>query len=393
MTPHIEIAQWQAEAIEFRRWMHRHPELGFQEFETQAKVVELLKSYGVDQVHKGFAGTGVIGIIEGKDPNGPSIGLRADMDALPIEEANTFSHKSIYPGKMHACGHDGHTTMLLMAAKYLARYRNFSGKAVLIFQPAEESLGGARHMLNDGVFDRFPLSAVFALHNLPGLAESRFGMRSGAIMAGADRFTITVNGRGGHAAMPHRSRDPLIVATSIYQGIQAVVSRTFDPLEPVVISVTQIHCGQVSNVIEDNAVMNGTFRTFSNATRQELIDRLTTMVPHLAEAFEMKAVIEFGDMSYPPTVNSLSETQYAAEIAKAMNHPGGVEEDCAPLLGAEDFSFFLEEVPGCYAFLGNGAADSPFGAGLHNCSYEFNDNIIPTGAGYFVNLVENWAKR
>lgn len=390
MNPFDKIAEWHAEAVEFRKWMHRHPELGFQEFETQARVVELLKGYGVDQIHTGIAGTGVVGVIEGKLGAGPSIGLRADMDALPIEELNGFAHKSIHPGKMHACGHDGHTTILLMAAKYLAKYRNFAGQAVLIFQPAEESLGGARHMIDDGLLTRFPLSAIFALHNLPGLAESHFAMRPGPVMAGADRFTITVTGKGGHAAFPHQSKDPLLVATSIYQGIQALVSRTFDPLEPVVISVTQIHCGRASNVIEDTAAMNGTFRTFSMATRDQLIQRMETMVPHLAEAFDMRAVLELSEMPYPPTINSSDETRFAAGIAKSMNLPGEVDDNCKPLLGAEDFSFFLEQVPGCYAFLGNGLAGSPFGAGLHNNSYEFNDAIIPTGASYFVNLVENW---
>lgn len=389
MNPINNISRWQDEASQIRQRLHQYPELGFEEVQTSKLVIEYLRQWGIEDIHTGFAKTGVVAVIEGRKGPGPAIGLRADMDALPIVEANTFAHISTIPGKMHACGHDGHTTMLLMAARYLAETRNFFGKAVLIFQPAEEGLGGAQYMINDGLLQRFPLQAIFAIHNLPGLAAGRFALRPGAIMASADRFQIMVNGKGGHAAFPHLSKDPLLVATHIYQGIQALVSRTFDPREPVVISVTQIHCGQTSNVIEDQAYLNGTFRCFSTATRDQVIHRLQTMIPRLAQAFEMTANLELDAMAYPPTINTPAETQYAESVAHSLALTPGVESNCAPLPGAEDFSFFLEKVPGCYAFIGNGAGDNPFAAGLHNNRYEFNDTIIPIGAAYLAKLVED----
>lgn len=382
------LNQWQAEARAIRRRIHRHPELGFEEKATQALVVELLTAYGVDEICTDFAETGVVAVIHGKRGPGRRTGLRADMDALPIDEENTFDHRSGCAGKMHACGHDGHTTMLLMAARYLARYRDFRGSAVLFFQPAEEGVGGAERMIADGALERYPVDACFALHNMPGMPAGRFAFRDGPIMASSDRLFITVRGNSGHAGLPHKTRDPLLVATHIYQGIQGLVSRTFSPLEPVVISVTQIHGGETTNAIADEAHLSGTFRTLSEETRRNVIQRLETLVPNLARAFEMEAEFRLGPVSHPPTVNTPDETALAVRAAGAVAGAEGVDGNTEPLMGSEDFAYFLGRVPGCYGFIGNGDHEPGYSLGLHNKKYDFNDAIIPAGAAYFVTLVQ-----
>ncbi|OIN08532.1 M20 aminoacylase family protein [Oceanisphaera psychrotolerans] len=387
MSPLEQLNEWQSEAQAIRRRIHRHPELGFEERNTQALVVEHLTAYGVDEICTDFAETAVVAVIHGNQGPGKRIGLRADMDALPIDEENTFEHKSGCAGKMHACGHDGHTTMLLMAARYLALHKDFKGTAVLFFQPAEEGVGGAERMIHEGVLERFPVDSCFALHNMPGIPAGQFAFREGPIMASSDRLFITVKGDSGHAGLPHKTRDPLLVATHIYQGIQALVSRTFSPLEPVVISVTQIHGGETTNAIADEAHISGTFRTLAHDTRNNVITRLETLVPNLAKAFEMEAEFRLGPISHPPTVNTPAETAMAVQAATAVAGEAGVDGATEPLMGSEDFAYFLGKVPGCYGFIGNGSNDPGCSVGLHNKRYDFNDSIIPAGAAYFVTLV------
>lgn len=382
-----QLNEWQPEAQAIRRRIHRHPELGFEEHNTQALVVEHLTAYGVDEICTDFAETSVVAVIHGNKGPGKRIGLRADMDALPIDEENTFEYKSGCAGKMHACGHDGHTTMLLMAARYLALHKDFKGTAVLFFQPAEEGVGGAERMINEGVLERFPVDSCFALHNMPGIPAGQFAFREGPIMASSDRLFITVKGDSGHAGLPHKTRDPLLVATHIYQGIQALVSRTFSPLEPVVISVTQIHGGETTNAIADEAHISGTFRTLAHDTRNNVISRLETLVPNLAKAFEMEAEFRLGPVSHPPTVNTPAETARAVQAAVAVAGDTGVDGATEPLMGSEDFAYFLGQVPGCYGFIGNGNNELGCSIGLHNKRYDFNDSIIPAGAAYFVTLV------
>lgn len=382
------LNEWQDDAQTIRRHIHRHPELGFEEKATQALVIKLLTTYGVDEICTEFAETGVVAVIHGNQGPGRRIGLRADMDALPIDEENTFEHRSGCAGKMHACGHDGHTTMLLMAARYLALHRDFKGSAVLFFQPAEEGVGGAERMISEGVLERYPIDSCFALHNLPGIPAGQFAFREGPIMASSDRLFITVRGKSGHAGMPQVSRDPLLVATHIYQGIQGLVSRTFSPLEPVVISVTQIHGGETTNAIADEAYLSGTFRTLNQNTRDNITQRLETLVPNLARAFEMDAEFHLGPVTHPPTVNTPDETVQAVHAASTVVGAEKVKANTQPLMGSEDFAYFLDKVPGCYGFIGNGDHEPGCSLGLHNKKYDFNDTIIPTGAAYFVTLVQ-----
>lgn len=382
-----QFKKWLAEATDIRQKFHSYPELGFQEIQTQQTIVNLLKSYGIEHIDTSFGKTGVVAIIQGNRP-GPSIGLRADMDALPIQENNTFNHKSQIPNQMHGCGHDGHTTMLLMAAKYLALHRDFAGQAVLFFQPAEEGLGGAETMVvTEKVLEHYPVKAVYALHNWPNLPVGSFAFRKKNIMASSDRLFITVKGKSGHAGLPHRSQDPLLVATHIYQGIQGLVSRTFNPLDPVVISITQIHAGQTNNVIADEAKMSGTFRTHSHEVRHDLIQKLQALVENMGKAFNMEASFELGNIHHPVTINTDEETEIA--IMAATNIVGGnnVITDISPMMTAEDFSHFLIHCPGCYGFIGNGT-EPPHNSDLHNSFYDFNDAIIPYGAAYFVEIIQ-----
>ncbi|QXO15745.1 M20 aminoacylase family protein [Vibrio ostreae] len=386
----IEVLQpWVAETISIRHTIHQHPELGFEENHTQALVVAELQKYGVDEICTDFAKTGVVGVIYGQLGDGNTIGLRADMDALPIHEENTFAHRSSHHGKMHACGHDGHTSMLLLAARYLASTRQFRGKVVLIFQPAEEGRGGAETMIADGLLQRFPLDACYALHNMPGLPEGHFAFKTGPIMASSDRLFVTINGQSGHAGLPHTTQDPLLVATHIYQGIQGMVSRRYDPFDPIVVSVTQLHCGETTNAIADQAHMNGTFRTLRQETRDSLVDNLTQLVEYSAKAQGMSAEFKLGPISHPPTVNTPDETALAIKAAQAVVGADKVNPGCEAKLTSEDFAFFLEKVPGCYGFLGNGSGEHGTRCvGLHNKGYDFNDNLLPIGAAYFIQLVE-----
>lgn len=387
-----EIQTWHEEATHIRRAIHAYPELGFEETATQKKVVQLLMKYGVDSIDTSFAKTGVVAIIKGDRP-GPSIGLRADMDALPIMEANTFAHRSGKENVMHACGHDGHTTMLLMAAKYLAKYRDFDGRAVLFFQPAEEGLGGAETMVKkERVLDKYPVDAIYAMHNWPGIPAGNFAVRVGNIMASSDRLFIDIEGKSGHAGLPHLTQDPLLVATHIYQAIQGLVARTFDPVLPVVISVTQIHGGETNNAIAGSARMSGTIRTHSNVVRKDLIQRLDQLVTHIGNAFGMKATFRLGDISHPVTVNTESETLRAITIAEELVGSQRVNRRVKEMMTSEDFAYFLTEVPGCYLFLGNGDCEEHHSIGLHNSTYDFNDQITPIGAAYLVSIVRSYSE-
>ena len=383
------LRSWLAEATTIRRQIHAHPELGFEEINTQKLIIEHLTSYGVDHIDTNFAKTGVVAVINGQQ-DGPSIGLRADMDALPTQESNTFKHASKITNRMHGCGHDGHTTMLLMAAKFLAQHRDFSGQAVLFFQPAEEGLGGAETMVvKDRVFDHYPVDAVYALHNWPGLPVGTFAFRPQNIMASSDRLFINIKGKSGHAGLPHKSQDPLLVATHIYQGIQGLVSRTFNPLDPIVVSITQMHVGQTNNVIADEAKMSGTFRTHSKDVREDLITKLQTLVENMGNAFNMEAHLELGAIHHPVTINTEKETEIAIESAIHIVGKNNVVTNITPQMTAEDFSHFLEHRPGCYGFIGNGT-QAPYNVDLHNSQYDFNDDIIPYGAAYFVEVIRSY---
>jgi hippurate hydrolase len=376
------IAEFHEQMTEWRHDIHAHPELAFEEQRTSDIVARELESFGIE-VHRGLAKTGVVGVL--KNNAGPSIGLRADMDALPIHETNEFEHRSTYDGKMHACGHDGHTAMLLGAAKYLAETRNFKGTIHFIFQPAEEGEGGARVMIEEGLFEKFPCETVYGVHNLPAMETGTFHLRTGPIMAAYDTFEIKVLGRGGHAAMPHQGIDPIVVASQIVTALQSITSRNLDPIESVVISVTQIHGGSTNNVIPDGVWMEGTTRSFKPEIRDWLKPSMQRVVDGVAAAFG--ATVEFDYLRrYPSTINHLAETEIAAKIAAEVVGQERVDTNTPPLMGGEDFSFMLEKVPGCYLFIGNGEGEGA--CMVHNPGYDFNDEILPIGATYFSRLVE-----
>lgn len=397
MTTLPPLTDWQDEFIAIRRDLHQYPELGYEEFRTADKVAELLQSWGIP-IHRGLGETGVVGILQGKQGPGKSIGLRADMDALPMPEQNAFPHKSRHEGKMHACGHDGHTTMLLAAAKYLASHNDFAGTVYFIFQPAEEGLGGAKKMIEDGLFTRFPMDAVFGIHNWPHMPTGHFGLRAGAIMASSNSFAIKVQGKGAHGAMPHLGADPVMAAVHIAQGIQSIVSRNMDPLDQAVVSITQIHAGSADNVIPDTAQIRGTVRTFSTATLDIIEQRLEQISQHSATALGCSAEMIF-TRTYPPTINHADAAQFCADLITDWLGADHLINPVTPSMGAEDFSFMLEQVPGCYLFLGNGDGDhraAGHGLGpcsLHNGSYDFNDNLIPIGATFWVKLATQWLQQ
>ncbi|MGI9400960.1 MAG: M20 aminoacylase family protein [Rhizobiaceae bacterium] len=372
---HDEITAW-------RREFHTMPELLYDVHKTAARVSELLREFGCDDVVEGIGRTGVVGIVEGNGQDGPVIGLRADMDALPIEETSGKPWSSKEKGKMHACGHDGHTAMLLGAAKYLAESRNFSGKVALIFQPAEEGGAGGRAMVDDGLMERFNISEVYGMHNLPGLPVGQFGGRSGAITASTDEFNIVISGKGGHAAFPHMGNDPIVAAGQCITAIQTIVSRNTDPLDSLVVSVTQIHAGSSHNIIPGSVRMNGTIRCFSKETREYAARRLEEIVRGTSEAHGVEADTEILT-GYPVTINHDSQTDSSLKVAVEIAGEQNVDANMAPMLGGEDFSFMLESRPGSFIFMGNG--DTP---GLHNSSYDFNDEAIPHGCSYWVRLVE-----
>ena len=376
-----------------RRDIHAHPELRFEEHRTSDLVAATLQGYGIP-VHRGLGGTGVVGIIRSGSSK-RAIGLRADMDALPMQEVNTFAHRSRFDGRMHACGHDGHTAMLLAAAHHLAANRSFDGSVVLIFQPAEEGGAGARKMIEEGLFDRFACDAVFALHNWPGLPVGHFGVRPGPIMASTNEFQIRVDGQGGHAAMPHLTVDPVLAAAQVVQGLQSVVTRERRPIDAAVLSLTMFHAGSASNVIPDSATLGGTVRTFDDAVTDLIEQRIRRVSQLTAQAHGASADVTFQRV-YPPTVNHPQEAEFAAQLAQDVFGANHVVRNVEPTMAAEDFAFMLRERPGAYLFIGNGDGnhrDAGHGAGpcnLHNAAYDFNDDLIPIGGTFWVRLAERF---
>ncbi len=385
------ITRFQTELQQIRRDIHAHPELAFEEKRTADVVAQKLTEWGVPIV-RGLGGTGVVGIIR----NGSSqraIGLRADMDALPVQEINGFAHVSRHAGKMHACGHDGHTAMLLGAAHYLSQHRHFDGTVYLIFQPAEEGGGGAQRMIDDGLFEKCPMQAVFGMHNWPGLEAGSFGVTPGAMMASSNEFEVVIKGKGAHAAQPHKGCDPIMVAIQIAQAWQTIISRQRNPLDPAVLSITQIHAGSATNVIPDQASLIGTVRTFSMQTLDLIEHNMQQIASHTAAAFD--ATIDFRfHRNYPPLINHAQETSFAIGVMQSVVGADKVNSMVEPTMGAEDFAFMLQQKPGCYVFIGNGDGlhrASGHGLGpcnLHNASYDFNDALLPIGATYWVRLAE-----
>jgi len=378
------IADYKPELTAWRRHLHMHPELAYEEVETAAFVADKLREVGVDEVHEGIGKTGVVAVIRAGTSD-RRIGLRADMDALPIQEATGAPHASIRPGKMHACGHDGHTTMLLGAAKYLAETRNFDGTVYLVFQPAEEGRAGAKAMMDDGLFERFPVADIYGLHNWPAMPTGTFAMCEGPAMAASDEFRITVKGRGCHAAMPHMGLDPVVVSAQIVMGLQCIVSRETDPLDNAVLSVTQIHTGHTFNVVPEEALIVGTVRTFKRDTRDRLQARLAEVATGIAKSFGLEAGVQYR-RGYPPTVNHAREAAIGAAAAALVVGDDRVERNPAPVMGAEDFAFMLEAVPGSYIWMGSGEGETP--ALLHSQYYDFNDEALPLGVSYWAKLVE-----
>ncbi len=373
------IADYAEEMTGWRRHLHAHPELRFECHQTAAFVVEQLRAFGVDEIHEGIAKTGVVAIIDGQG-TGRTIGLRADMDALPMDEVTGLDYASTVKGAMHACGHDGHTVMLLGAAKYLAETRNFAGRVALIFQPAEEGGGGAEVMVQEGILDRFEIAEVYALHNAPGTPVGAFYTTPGPIMAAVDTFHIHVKGRGGHGAMPHETIDPVVAVVGIASAIQTIVSRNHYTLEELVVSVTQIHTGSADNVIPDTGYINGTVRTFNPAVQAMVQKRLAEIVAGQAASYGVTAELDY-EIGYPATINDTDKAAFAAQVAREVS--SNVVDDAKPEMGAEDFAYMLNERPGAYLFVGNGDT-----AGLHHPAYDFDDTGAPVGASFFARLVE-----
>jgi amidohydrolase len=373
---HDEITAW-------RRDMHEHPELLYEVHRTAGLVEDKLKEFGVDEITTGIGRTGVVGVIKGRNSNsGKVIGLRADMDALPIHEMTKREYASKTDGIMHACGHDGHTAMLLGAAKYLAETRNFDGTAVIIFQPAEEGGAGGKAMVDDGLIENFKLDEVYGMHNMPGIPVGEFAIRKGAMMAATDTFEIEIEGKGAHAAMPHNGVDPIIVGASLVQALQSIASRTVDPLESVVVSVTTFHGGDAFNVIPQTIKLTGTVRTLSAEVRDTAERRMKEIVEHTAAMYGATAKLHY-DRGYPTTDNHSKQTDFAVEVAREVVGHDRVNPDTPPLMGGEDFSFMLNACPGAYIFVGQGDT-----AGVHHPEYDFNDDIIPIGCSYWAKIVE-----
>ncbi|NRG16883.1 amidohydrolase [Rhizobiales bacterium] len=377
------FADLSEEITEWRRDIHANPELLYDVHRTAALVEEKLKAFGLDEVVPGIGKTGVVGVIKGKsDASGKVIGLRADMDALPIEEITGKPYASTVPGKMHACGHDGHTAMLLGAAKYLSETRNFDGTVVVIFQPAEEGGAGAKAMIDDGLMTRFGIQEVYGMHNMPGAPVGTFAIRPGPLMAAADRLTIEVEGKGCHAAKPHEGIDTILVASQIINSLQSIASRNADPLESVVVSITMFNAGFTDNVIPQTATLRGTVRTLTPEMRDMAEERVKRIATSVAEAYGATATVNYR-RDYPVTVNNAEKMEFAASIAAQIVGEENVELNVPPTMGGEDFAFMLEERPGAFIFAGNG--DS---AMLHHPAYDFNDELIPVGCSYWVKLVE-----
>lgn len=378
-----------------RREIHAHPELGYQEQRTADLIATTLTGWGVP-IHRGLGKTGVVGVLKGGNSN-RGLGLRADMDALPVTEHNTFAHASTYAGKMHACGHDGHTAMLLAAAKQLCAQRDFDGTVYLVFQPAEEGGGGARAMIEDGLFERFPMEAIFGAHNWPGLGVGQFAVASGPVFASSNDFSVTVRGKGAHAAMPHQGIDPIPVACQLVQAYQTIISRNRGPLDAGVISVTVLRAGEATNVIPDVCELRGTVRTFTTELLDLIERRMREISSATCQAHGASCELSFR-RNYPPTVNHPQETQFARAVLGAGVGAQNVL-DFEPTMGAEDFSFFLQRKPGCYFVIGNGdGSHRPAGHGggpclLHNPSYDFNDELIPLGGSMWARLAREWLRR
>lgn len=379
------IAAFGADMKAWRHDIHRHPELAYQEHRTASKVAELLRSFGVDEVIEGVGRTGVVGII--RTGEGPSIGLRADMDALPIHELADREYRSQHEGKMHACGHDGHTTMLLGAARYLAETRAFKGTVVLIFQPAEEGQAGARTMIEDGLFTRFPVDAIYGVHNIPGIPAGTIAVSAGPVMAAADRFRITITGQGGHAAAPHLCRDPLLAGAAVVTAAQSLVARNCPPSETLVLSITEFHGGHAFNVIPDSVQLAGTVRYFRPDIGELAKQRLPQLIEGICAAHGVRAEFTYLP-GYPPTINWEEPAAFARKAAEAVFGTDCVQTQ-QPLMFAEDFSFYLLEKPGCYGFIGNGESGALGCTGLHNPHYDFNDEILVHGASFFARMAED----
>jgi amidohydrolase len=382
--PMIErIAQMHDDLTNWRRDIHAHPELGFEEQRTSDLVAAKLAEFGCE-VHRGIGKTGIVGMLRaGNSPR--SVGLRADMDALPIQEANDFDYRSRHDGRMHACGHDGHTTMLLGAARYLAETRNFDGTVNFIFQPAEEGLGGAKAMVNEGLFDRFPCDAVFGMHNAPGLAVGKFTIRTGPMMAGGAFFDITVLGRGAHGARPEAGVDPVVAASHIAAALQTIVSRNLRPVDAAVVSVTRFHAGEAYNVIPENAVIGGTVRAFENETFSLIEDKMRRIANGVASGFGAAAELDFRNL-FPPLINDAGEAAFIAEAAAEIVGAGNVERNAGLVMASEDFSQMLNQRPGAYIRIGNG--DAAGTCQVHNPGYDFNDAALPIGASLFARVAE-----
>ena len=385
------IIQFHSELQKIRRDIHAHPELCFEEKRTSDLVAQKLTEWDIPIV-RGLGVTGVVGIIKNGSSN-RAIGLRADMDALPMQEFNTFPHTSRHAGKMHACGHDGHTAMLLGAAHYLSQQRKFDGTVYLIFQPAEEGGGGAQRMIDDGLFEQCPMDAVFGMHNWPGATVGTFGVASGPLMASSNEFEVIVKGKGAHAAQPHKGIDPIMVAIQMAQSWQTIVTRNKSPIDTAVLSITQIHAGSATNVIPDEATLIGTVRTFNVAVLDLIEQRMRVIAEHTAAAFDAQVEFRF-KRNYPPLINHAKETAFAIEVMQSIVGTQNVDAQVEPTMGAEDFAFMLQQKPGCYVFIGNGDGDHrDMGHGLgpcnlHNPSYDFNDDLLPIGASYWVRLAE-----
>ena len=394
MKPIDSILADAAAIAALRRDIHAHPELCFQEQRTSDLIAKALTDWGIP-VERGLGTTGVVGIVR-NGTSGRAVGLRADIDALPMTEHNKFEHASRHAGRMHACGHDGHTAMLLGAAKHLARHRNFDGTVYLVFQPAEEGGGGAREMIKDGLFERFPMEAMFGAHNWPGLPVGHFALRSGPAFASSNEFKITLRGKGSHGAMPHLGLDPVPAACQMVQAFQTILTRNKRPIDTGVISVTMIHAGEATNVVPETCVLEGTVRTFTTEVLDLIERRMKTIAEATCAAFELQCEFEF-HRNYPPTINHEAETSFVSQVLAGMAGPDAVH-DFEPTMGAEDFSYFLQHKPGCYFLIGNGdGAHRAGGHGmgpcmLHNPSYDFNDDLIPLGATMWVRLAEQWLK-
>jgi hippurate hydrolase len=378
------LHQQRERLIALRHELHAHPELSFEEERTSELVAKTLDAAGIE-VHRGLAGTGVVGLLK-CGSGSRMIGLRADMDALPIQEQNRFPHRSKHDGKMHACGHDGHTAMLLAAAEHLAESQSFDGSVAFIFQPAEETVGGARVMIEEGLFQQFPVEQVFGMHNWPGLPAGQFAIHHGPVMACADQFDITIRGHGAHAAMPHQGRDPVVAGAALIQALQSIASRSIDPLDAVVLSIPRFQAGEAYNVIPDVVTLGGTVRAFRPEVEDQVEAAMERICAGIGAAHGVQVALDYR-RGYPPTVNTAAEAETCRQVIGQLVGEQNARTDLQPSMGAEDFAYMLKEKPGCYVWIGNGLGEG--GCMLHNPHYDFNDDILTLGASYWVRLVEH----